>query len=156
MTISQRMLHFAAWVMFERPWQSADYAKLQTQLSASGATLVATMRHTSDTPQNRDIVRHIIGIEAWAQQRLQSLINGPAYSAEYDHLQPAQTLTITELADIMASTRAQSIAIITQLQHAGIGLIQTIPHNQFGTMSVVAWARYITSHAVIEHKKLAK
>lgn len=156
MTVSQRVLHFAAWVMFERPWQSADYATVQTRLSASGATLVATMRRTSDTPKNRDIIRHIIGIEVWAQQRLQSLINGSTYSAEYDQLQPAQTLTIAELADAMASTRVQSVALISQLQHAGVELTQTIPHNQFGTMSVVAWARYITSHAVIEHKKLAK
>jgi hypothetical protein len=156
MTVSQRVFHLAGWLLFARPWQTADYTTLQTLLTSSGDTIVTNMRYVADTSANRDIIRHIIGIEVWAQQRLNSLIRGDAYSAEYDQLEPVQTLTLTELTDCMASTRAQSIAVINQLQHAGVALTQTVPHNQFGGSSVVAWTRYMVSHAMIEHKKLTK
>lgn len=156
MTLSQRIFHFGGWLFFERPWQSADYATLQSLLDQSGATIVTGMRQASDTPANRNLIRHIIGIECWAQQRLNAVVSGQPYSAEYDALQPAATLTLTELADLMASTRAQSCAILQQLQQTGIALTQTVPHNQFGALSIVAWNRYIASHALIEHKKLTK
>ena len=156
MTLSQRILHFGGWLFFERPWRSIDYATLHDLLEQSGATVVTGIHHANDTATNRDLIRHIIGIECWAQQRLNSLVNGQAYSAEYDALKPATTLTLTELADLMASTRAQSCAILQQLQQSGIALAQTVPHNQFGALSIIAWNRYIASHALIELKKLTK
>ena len=156
MALSQRIFHFGGWLFFERPWQSTDDATIQSLLDHSGATVVIGMRQASDTPANRNLIRHIIGIECWAQQRLSSLVNGQGYSAEYDVLQPATTLTLTELADLMASTRAQSCAILQQLQQTRIALTQTVPHNQFGALSIVAWHHYIASHALIEHKKLTK
>jgi hypothetical protein len=156
MKLSQRILHFGGWLFFERPWQSIDYTTLHRLLEQSGTTVVAGIHQANDTSANRDLIRHIIGIECWAQQRLSSLVNTQAYSAEYDALQPAATLTLAELADLMASTRAQSCAILQQLQQTGIALTQTVPHNQFGVLSIVAWNRYIASHALIELKKLAK
>lgn len=156
MTLSQRILHFGGWLFFERPWQSTDYATLQALLSTSGTTMATAMRLAKDTTANRNLIRHIIGIECWAQQRLHSLVTGHAYSAEYDALQPATTLTSAELIDLMASTRAQSCTILQQLQQTRIALTHTVPHNQFGTLSITAWSRYIVSHALIECKKLTK
>ena len=156
MTLSQRIFHFGGWLFFERPWQSADYTTLQRLLDQSGTTVVAGMRRASDTPVNRDVIRHIIGIECWAQQRLNAVVSGQPYSAEYDQLQPATTFTVPELVAIMITTRAQSITVLHQLQQGGIALNHIVPHNQFGALSIVAWHRYIASHAMIEHKKLTK
>jgi len=156
MTLSQRIFHFGGWLFFERPWQSADYATLQRLLEQSGATIVTGMRQASDTPANRNLIRHIIGIECWAQQRLNAVVSGQPYSAEYDQLQPATIFTVPELVAIMITTRAQSITVLHQLQQGGIALNHIVPHNQFGALSIVAWHRYIASHAMIEHKKLTK
>ncbi len=156
MTLSQRIFHFGGWLFFERPWQPADYAALQLLLRQGGTTVVNGIHQASDIPANRDLIRHIIGIECWAQQRLRAVMSGQPYSAEYDALQPESTLPIHELATMMASTRDQSITLLLQLQQAGIALNHIVPHNQFGALSIVAWNRYIASHALIELKKLTK
>lgn len=151
-----RIFGFAAHVFFERPGRTLDYTAHVNGLRTSGEMLVTQFRTARDNQHNRTLIRHIIGIEHWAQARLRELLGAAPFREEYDKYQPSAQLTVSELAHVMQQTRQQSCAIVQQLADAHIDLNQRITHNQFGPLSASGWLVYIRSHAVIESKKLHK
>lgn len=155
-SFTDRVLGFAAQLFFERPGRTLDYAAHINGLRESGDTLVTLFRTARDDQHNRTLLRHIIGIEHWAQARLRELLGAAPFREEYDKYQPSAQLTVSELAQVMHQTRQQSCAIAQQLADAQIDLQQRVTHNQFGPLSASGWLVYIRSHAVIESKKLHK
>ena len=155
-SFTDRVLGFAAQLFFERPGRTLDYTAHINGLRESGDTLVALFRTARDDQHNRTLLRHIIGIEHWAQARLRELLGAAPFREEYDKYKPATQLTVSELVQIMHQTRQQSCAIAQQLADAHIDLNQRVTHNQFGPLSASGWLVYIRSHATIESKKLHK
>jgi hypothetical protein len=151
-----RVFTFAAQLFFEKPGRTLDYTAHITGLRTSGDALVTQFRHARDDQHNRALIRHIVGIEHWSQARLRELLGAAPFREEYDKYQPSAQHTVSELADIMQQTRAQSCAIVQQLADANIDLQQRITHNQFGPLTASGWLVYIRSHATIESKKLHK
>ena len=155
MTIRANVLHFIAGLVFERPVRSLSADQLRLRLSNGGTTVVAAMRAASDTPTNQGIATHIIGIERWGQARVRELHTGTHTVEEYDHYRPA-TASMAQLAETMATTRAETIAILDQLSAAGIALTQQVAHNMFGAMTLAGWLQYLAAHASLESRKLRK
>jgi hypothetical protein len=151
-----RLFGFAAHLLFERPGRTLDYAAHITDLRESGDTLVTRFRTARDDQHNRTLLRHIIGIEHWAQARLRELLGAAPFREEYDKYQPSAQLTVSELAQVLQQTRQQSCAITQQLADAHVDLQQRVTHNQFGPLSVSGWLVYIRSHGMLESKKLHK
>ena len=155
-SFTDRLLGFAAQLFFERPGRTLDYTAHINGLRESGDALVTRFRTARDDQHNRTLLRHIIGIEHWAQARLRELLGAAPFREEYDKYQPSAQLTVSELAQVMQQTRQQSCAIAQQLADAQIDLQQRVTHNQFGPLSASGWLVYIRSHAAIESKKLHK
>lgn len=155
-SFADRIFGVAAQLFFERPGRTIDYTAHITGLQESGDALVARFRTARDDQHNRTLLRHIIGIEHWAQARLRELLGAAPFREEYDKYQPSTQLTVSELAQVMQQTRQESCAIVQQLADAHVDLNQRIMHNQFGPLSASGWLVYIRSHATIESKKLHK
>lgn len=155
-SFANRIFAVAAYFFFEKPGRALDYNSHLTGLRSSSETLVATCRNARDDQHNRALLRHIIGIEHWAQARLRELLGAPPFREEYDKYQPPAQHTVSELAEIFHQTRARSCAIVQQLADERVDLQQRVAHNQFGPLSASGWLVYIRSHATIESKKLYK
>jgi hypothetical protein len=155
-SFSQRVLAFAAYLFFEKPSQKLDHHGHDVALQQSGATLVAQMRTVRDDAHNRAVLRHVIGIEHWAQVRLRELLGAAPFREEYDKYKPPAHHTVAELADIMHHTRQQTCRIVYQLADEHITLDRRVAHNQFGPLSAGGWLAYIKLHAELECKKLHK
>jgi hypothetical protein len=154
-TIRSTMLHFVAGLVFERPVRTLSADQLRMRLSDGGNIVVAAMRAASDTSTHQRIATHIIGIECWGQARLRELLTRSHTSEEYDRYRPAAT-SLIHLAELMTSTRAETIAVFDQLCAAGIAPTQVAHHNMFGAMTVAGWLQYLHAHASLESRKLRK
>ncbi|MEO8167117.1 MAG: hypothetical protein ABI623_02660, partial [bacterium] len=53
---------------------------------ASGAAVAERMARAADTPGNRDVAAHIIGIERWGARRLRTALGDVALADEYESL----------------------------------------------------------------------
>jgi hypothetical protein len=104
--------------------------------------------------QASKVLRHITGIERWGQRRLQILLGEPPIADEYDGYRPGTDLTLDEQRALFRETRTATLALIDQLQAAGVGDDATAPHNDFGPLTVRGWLRYLDMHANLESKKL--
>lgn len=155
MGIKSTLLHVVTALVFERPVRGLDADSMRNRLIQSGDAMVSAIRTAGDITANQDTATHIIGIERWGQARLRDALNGSYTSEEYDGYRPASA-PITQLADLMQTTRAETVAVLAQLVSAGIPLTTTIPHNTFGDMTVAGWLQYIQGHGAIESRKLRK
>jgi len=120
---------------------------------AAGKTIIARTADKPDTPPNRQVLRHIIGIERWGQRRLKTLVGEPPIQDEYDGYQPADTLDFNALRTTFEQTRAETIAVVREIQKRGITTKTTARHNDMGDLPVANWLRYLTMHANFETRQ---
>ena len=125
-----------------------------SEADLGGQTIAATLATKTDTPQNRNQLRHIIGIERWGQRRLKTMLNEPPIQDEYDGYQPAETLDLAALRDDFARTRAETIALARTIEQQGLANTAKANHNMMGDISLNTWLRYLVSHANFEAKSV--
>jgi hypothetical protein len=154
MTIRDRIFRFGINVLVERPARKRSYDQLITALETAGQSLMARFQTKSDTPRNREQLRHIIGIERWGQRRLQTALGSPVINDEYDGYCPAAHDDFAALCRAFQATRQESIKIARRIQATGVSKATPIRHNQFGDIAIDAWLRYLTMHAVTESKRI--
>jgi hypothetical protein len=99
-------------------------------------------------------VAHIIGIERWAQARLDQVQSGVPHQAESNAYVPTTDVSYAQLVTLADTTRTASIALLNSVVTATLPLTQHIVHTEFGSMSVAAWIQYMMSHSMLEAKKL--
>jgi hypothetical protein len=134
--------------------RNKSFADLISAAQADGEKLAAQTANKPDTPQNRQQLRHIIGIERWGQSRLRTLLGGPVLRDEYDGYQPAVTLDFAALRTEFAATRAITVALAQELQQRGLAEKGRAHHNSMGDVSVAIWLRYLTLHANFEATRM--
>ena len=125
-----------------------------SEADQGGQTIAATLATKTDTPQNRNHLRHLIGIERWGQRRLKTMLNEPPIQDEYDGYQPAETLDLAALRDDFARTRAETIALARTIEQQGLANTAKANHNMMGDISLNTWLRYLVSHANFEAKSV--
>lgn len=119
-----------------------------------GQTIMANLANKADTPQNRQQLRHIIGIERWGQRRLQTMLDAPPIQDEYDSYQPAESLDLAALRDAFKSTRAETLALARAIEQKGVAQTAKANHNMMGDISLNTWLRYLISHANFESRSV--
>ena len=154
MSIQSRIIHFVAGVMFERPVRGISADALLARFRASQLPFTAALQNKSDTEANRTLVAHIIGIERWAQARLDQVQSGVPHQAESNAYVPTTDVSYAQLVTLADTTRTASIALLNSVVTANLPLTQHIVHTEFGSMSVAAWIQYMMSHSMLEAKKL--
>jgi hypothetical protein len=125
-------------------------ADLLKKAEESGRTVEAKLAGKADTPQNREKMRHIIGIERWGQRRLKTMLGEPPLRDEYEGYQPAATLNMAALRTAFAETRAATVAIARTIQQRGLAETAKANHNDIGDVSLRLWLQYLTTHANFE------
>ena len=154
MSISSFLLHNIAGLMFERPTRGLTAAVILQRLEQSQVDFDQHLQQYAETPKNRALLGHIIGVERWAQARLRQCISGPTAPDESDVYVPAPDVSFAELVADAHRTRSDSVALLGELIDAGVPLTRTIVHNQFGALTVAAWSHYIAKHSMLEAKKM--
>ena len=154
MSIQSRIMHFVAGVMFEHPVRGISADALLDRFRASQLPFTAALQHKSDTEANRTHVAHIIGIERWAQARLDQVHSGVPHQAESNAYVPTTDVSYVQLVTLADTTRTASIALLNSVVTANLPLTQHIMHTGFGSMSVAGWIQYMMSHSMLEAKKL--
>jgi hypothetical protein len=154
MSLKNWITSMATGMFLERPAQKLTLAGHADQLKKSGHALRQQFGQVKGTDANRAQLRHIIGIERWAQSRLQTLLGEPLRDDEYDGYCPSAEAGWDALRVEFDETRAATLTLIEELDAARIDPAQTIPHNQYGKLSVLAWLRYIDQHANMEAKRI--
>lgn len=129
-------------------------ADLTRGAEQDGQTITTYLADKADTPQNRQQLRHIIGIERWGQRRLQTMLGEPPIQDEYDGYQPAETLDMAALCTAFSTTRAETLALARAIEQKGVAETAKANHNGMGDVSLKIWLRYLTTHANFESKRI--
>lgn len=145
---------FLSEYLTERPARKATWEQQLANLEAGGAALQARLAAAPDLLRNREMLRHIIGIERWGQSRLRTALGAPLIMDEYDGHRPDEGQSWAALREGFAATRAGTLALARELQAAGIDRARPIPHNQMGSITVGGWLQYLKFHARLEGMRI--
>jgi len=147
MGIKQKLMDFAVAFLLERPARGKSYTELALELDNAGQKILARLRGKKMTEFNHRVLSHITGIERWGQSRLRSLLGGPLLQDEYNGYRPAKDIAWDALIEEFRATRAETVDLAHALAIAAVDPTATIPHNDFGPITVRAWLRYLQTHA---------
>ncbi|MDX1664602.1 MAG: DinB family protein [Candidatus Promineifilaceae bacterium] len=151
MSITATISIFLAKLFFERPAAKQSITELVSALEAGGREGVERIAAAPDTEKNRERLRHIIAIERWGQNRLQTPPGTRPQMDESDDYYPPEGLALPELGERFREARAETVAQARALQAQGVNG-RTLPHNQYGEMTVRGWLYYLESHAARDVK----
>jgi len=154
MSIQSRIMHFVVGVMCERPVRGISADALLALFRASQLPFSTALQHKADTAANRTLVAHIIGIERWAQARLDQMHSGVPHQAESNAYIPTTDVSYAELVTLADTTRTASIALLNSVVTANLPLTQHVMHTDIGSLSVAGWIQYMMTHSMHEAKKL--
>jgi hypothetical protein len=152
MTLKDRLTRVVIYFVLEQPAKRQGLVKLIQSLTDSGEALQRDLERLEDTDTNREQLRHIIAIERWGQRRLSVILGDPFISDENHAYKPTSDTPWSTLKDMVTATRAETLVIAETFKQKDVK--QTVPHNQFGPVSVLGWLRYLENHARLEGKKL--
>ncbi|MFC6592246.1 DinB family protein [Deinococcus lacus] len=141
--------------VLERPAQNMSYLQLESALEAGQAALDRRVSRAADTEVNRELVRHIIGIERWGRARLQSAVRHRPWVVDgHQDYKPPTDLSLSELQTLLAEQRRKTAEFAHSLHQAPPQGDQRILHNGLGPLTIKAWLRYLAGHAELESHKL--
>lgn len=139
-------------LMIEGPAKRQGLDGVTSKLEQSAKNLNTRLQTIPDTQSNRNTLRHIIAIEKWGQRRLKVALGEPLLDDENHTYKPSEQSSWEELKSLFGITRLETLAIARKLAKADP--LQTVPHNQFGPLSLLGWLRYLTTHAALESKRM--
>lgn len=154
MGMMNRIYQLASDLLIERPVQGKTLAELRGELEASGRQAQQRLATAGNLQENRQTLRHIIGIERWGQRRLQVALGEPLVMDESDHYVPAGRAGWDGLRHAFRETRQETVTLVQRLEAAGVDRDRTIPHNQWGDLSVHGWLNYLNGHASRDVKRI--
>jgi hypothetical protein len=137
----------------EWPVRKKTIDDLIDDLTTTAQTEQARLDAAADTSRNREIIRHIIGMERWGQRRLQVALGQPFVMDESDRYYPNGDADLPALRQLFQETREETIALARQLKERGAGDI-LVPHNEYGEFTVRGWLYYLNGHVTKESKTL--
>jgi hypothetical protein len=130
---------------YERQAARSSPQWLVEALETSGQAVADRITRAGDNPNNREVARHIIGIERWSRRRLRTALGDVAVRDEYDNYRPDDVPDMAALAALFAEEREKTIALAEQA--ARLPESVRVAHNDLGEMSVGAWLFYVENHA---------
>jgi hypothetical protein len=141
--------------VLEAPAGRSSYTDLGQSLERAGNVLAGRAARAADTPANREVLAHIIGIERWGQNRLRVALGQRVYEADRSAAyRPAPDAPLDQLRSLLSQTRAGTVDLARQLHAAPPEDGVTVDHNSLGPLSAKAWLRYLTQHADLESRRL--
>lgn len=141
--------------VLEKPAGRSSFTDLGQQLERGGTFLSGRAEQAADTPENRDLLAHIIGIERWGQSRVQVALGQREFVRdEYYAYRPAPDASLRELQSLLSQTRARTADLARQLHFNPPDDDFVVEHNGLGPLTAKGWLRYLNQHADLESRKL--
>lgn len=131
---------------YETAAKGKSYEHFLQQFDENETRVYGRMLNAKDNSFSRKRAVHVIGIERWGTHRLRVLLGDPLVMDEYDGYAPSENLSMQELAEEFKKTRAETVALVRELQKRGVPLSQTVKHNEAGDLSTGAWLFYLENH----------
>ena len=151
MALKDSIAQLIAGLFLENPAKSKSFAQLRSALASSGVQMRARLESGKANPE---LLRHIIQIERWGQNRLRSSLGEVRYDMDRSgNFAPDAALGWDELKSEFARVRQETLEIAQWLELANPPP-QAVVHNQFGLLSVKGWLRYLNVHASTELRRL--
>ena len=148
MAFKDALFQIAAGLFFENPAKNKSFAQLRAALEQGQSGIEAQLEVCKPNPE---LLRHVIAIEAWGQNRLRSSIGEVPFALDRSgQYAPDATLGWSELRNAFRQTRQSTLDLLDRLEPANPGPVR---HNQFGLISVKAWIWYLHMHANLEAKR---
>jgi hypothetical protein len=148
------LIKWGAYLTIERPVRKLPIPQLLNQLEQSKITLSDHLNACPDTPDNRRLLCHLVGIERWGQRRLRVALGEPFLAEEYDHYRPSTERSWDELKREWDTTRQATLELVNTIIQANPSADLKINHNQYGSLSIKGWLRYLDVHASGEGKHI--
>lgn len=145
----------ASWLIIERPASWRTFDELAFLLERSQKKLASRLTNAKDTPEARDKLRHIIGIERWGQRRVRVALGEDSVQDEHHPYKPDEDADWQALQQAFHSTREETVALTRKLEEADVQPDQRIPHNYFGPLTLRGWLRYLRVHANLEARSIS-
>lgn len=139
----------------ERQARGRDWSELAENLAAAGDDLAKRMRDAPDTPHNREVAQHIVGIERWGQRRLRVALGQPFVLDGHRPYRLPDDTAMQALAEAFAGTRTDTVALARELEAEGVGRGRQVRHNDLGDLTLGAWLAYLDGHARREARRFA-
>lgn len=150
MSIKYSIAHIVGRFVFDRPTRDLTLSQQASLLEQSAKTVVERVQTVSDSSANREVFSHIIGIERWGMRRLRTALGESILMDEHDSYCPPSSRSLDELTTEFQATREKFIALVHELDRAGIDHTDAVRHNDLGVLSVPGWIRYLDMHATLE------
>jgi hypothetical protein len=151
MTFKDSIAQLITWVFLENPSKGKTFAQLRATLEQSRQQIQSRLVASQANPE---LLRHIVTIEKWGQNRLRSSLKEVPFEMDRSSkYAPDATLGWPELRLEFDRTRQVTLELMDRLER---GQPDKLVHNQFGPMSAKAWLWYLNLHANIELRKLRK
>jgi hypothetical protein len=154
--VGERVRAFLVARVLERPARHQGLAAQIAGLERAGRKLEARLYNAAGTAKDREVLRHIIGIERWGQRRLEGVAAGAASAAAVSDAHqpygPAAETSWDALIEAFVATRAQTVRLARGFSDAQSG--SKVSHNDIGPLSVGGWLRYLRFHATFESRKV--
>ena len=149
MGIKEIITHRAVDIIVERPAAKLTFPQLEDKLQIDGLKLDGVFAEMGDTPANRRLLSHIIGMEAWGVHRLRVALGDPLVMDEYDAYRPPKGVGWQDLQKQFRAQRQQTLDMAMKLDAAHAEDIK-VRHNRYGEMTTRGWLYYLDIHANIE------
>lgn len=142
------------WLLIERPASWRTFGELAVRLERSQKKLAGKLANAADSPEAREKLRHIVGIERWGQRRLQVALGEALPEDEHHPYKPSEDVDWQALQQAFHETRQQTLDIARTLETEAVAPDQRIPHNQLGPITLRGWLRYLRVHADLEARSI--
>lgn len=140
--------------ILERQAKGRSVHEFAEALERSGEEVEKRLRDAPDTPRNREVANHIVGIERWGQRRLRVALGEPFVEDSYRGYRLLEGMDLEALRSAFSDTRQDTVGLARELSFAGPELQTKVRHNDLGELSVGGWLAYLEGHAKRESTRL--
>lgn len=129
--------------ILERQAKGRTPESFRSSLEYSGSEVAERLAQAPDTPHNREITNHIVGIERWGTQRLRVALGEPLVLDSYRGYRLPEDSDIAALRHAFAETRGDTRVLVSELGSVDPTLKTMVRHNDLGELSVGGWLAYL-------------
>ncbi len=140
--------------LLERQVKNRSLADLAASLEGSSVAVANRLEAAADTPRNREVANHVVGIERWGQRRLRVALGEVFVPDGYRGYRAPEDASLADLTRAYADTRRTTLELVRELQTQQVDPTRKIRHNDLGELSVKGWLAYLDGHAKRESTRL--
>ncbi len=140
--------------ILERQSKGRSVQEFVGSLEHSGAEVAKRLQGAPDTPHNREVANHIVGIERWGQRRLRVALGEPPIMDSYRGYCLPEGVNLEVLCSAFTDTRRDTVELARELGFTYTKAQTKVRHNDLGELSVGGWLAYLEGHAKRESTRI--